>query len=389
MIVLKLHVDNIYMFNDFDLDLVVPREVSNNIIGSERLIDAPEIIYKKANMIMGGNACGKTTLGKILCDIQNFLMGRQGEFFYKKYDKSKKSELEILFTLKGYLFKYYLSFNDKNMREIIYRTKLRKSYNLKKHLELLEDDLCYETDTNIDIENRNIPIVSVVIHNNMIEKQNIKFMDFFMLNSYYFTFASFTEDSVIERVENLDLKKLEKLIKIIDDSIDSVRAIKSETTEGNDLKRENSYYIVFKNGDRILVEGGNLRNIKDSRLSQGTVEAVEISYILNNIDQYSGIVYLDEQMAYMHTELSNALILKIITSMPKEAQLFITTHNENVLNLNIPIHSFTFLAKKNNNIISINPEKYLNKNDRKLINYVQNNYFESYPDLDGLWIDED
>ena len=89
-------------------------------------------------------------------------------------------------------------------------------------------------------------------------------------------------------------------------------------------------------------------------------------------------------MAYMHTELSNDLILKLIESN-KDSQIFITTHNENVLDLNVPIHSYTFFTRNDGVIGVVNPEKKLNKNDRNLKLYVQNNYFETYPELDDLW----
>ncbi|MDY2986299.1 MAG: hypothetical protein SOR77_01560 [Peptoniphilus sp.] len=55
------------------------------------------------------------------------------------------------------------------------------------------------------------------------------------------------------------------------------------------------------------------------------------------------------------------------------------------MDLNIPIHSFTFLVRGNDGTMCVNPEKKLNKNDRKLIEYVQNNYFNTNPDLDDFW----
>ena len=220
-----------------------------------------------------------------------------------------------------------------------------------------------------------------------LKNEEVSFKVFFISRfSYYFRFASFTENSVPPNITEDLLKDTEKILKVIDNSIDSIRAIESKGLDKKDDSSvwEDDYYIVFKNGEQVLVEESNPKSIKDNRLSQGTIEAIEMSYILKNINYYPGTVYLDEQMAYMHTELSNDLILKLIESN-QDSQLFITTHNENVLDLNVPIHSFTFLVRNNGKIEVVYPEKTLNKNDRKLKTYVQNNYFETYPELDGLW----
>ena len=48
---------------------------------------------------------------------------------------------------------------------------------------------------------------------------------------------------------------------------------------------------------------------------------------------------------------------------------------------------YTFLARNNGGIFVVNPEKSITQNDRKLKNYVQNDYFDIYPNLDGIWED--
>ena len=76
MIFLNIKIDNFYMFDDFNLDLTYPRMIKNSLIKNEKLPFSNSINVKKTNILMGGNASGKTTLGKILLQIQHILQGK-------------------------------------------------------------------------------------------------------------------------------------------------------------------------------------------------------------------------------------------------------------------------------------------------------------------------
>lgn len=386
MILLNMKIDNICMFNNFEIDFTIDRLQGESIVGNERIKCAPKIKYKKLNIIMGGNATGKTTFGKVICEMENLLLGRPSSIIKKIYDKKKNSRCEILFVEGKYLFNYLLEVKQDQYIEKLKYTKLRKSKNLDSHKKYLEKEPSIETYNNVYSFEKDKVIISKVI-DSFFEEEKSDFKLFFIKNfAYYFRFASFTENSINPNISDELLKETEKILKIIDNSIDSIRTIESTSlnNKDNDSIKEDDYYIVFKNGERVLVKESNPKNIKDNRLSQGTIEAIEMSYILKNLNSFPGTVYLDEQMAYMHTELSNNLILKLIESN-KDSQIFITTHNENVLDLNVPIHSYTFFTRNDGVIDVVNPEKKLNKNDRNLKLYVQNNYFETYPELDDLW----
>ena len=386
MILLNMKIDNLCMFDKFNIDFTINRLQGKSIVGYERVKLAPEIKFKKLNIIMGGNATGKTTFGKILCRMENLLMGRPSDLINMIYNRALPSNCEILFIEDKYLFKYSIEINKEKYVEKLKYTKLRKSINLNNHINYLEKERSYEASGDLVSSEKDQAIMSKVVDEKL-KNEEVSFKVFFISRfSYYFRFASFTENSVPPNITEDLLKDTEKILKVIDNSIDSIRAIESKGLDKKDDSSvwEDDYYIVFKNGEQVLVEESNPKSIKDNRLSQGTIEAIEMSYILKNINYYPGTVYLDEQMAYMHTELSNDLILKLIESN-QDSQLFITTHNENVLDLNVPIHSFTFLVRNNGKIEVVYPEKTLNKNDRKLKTYVQNNYFETYPELDGLW----
>ena len=66
MIVLDVHINNFYAFKNFHLNLTYPKKIVGSPIPDEYLAGHPNFRYKKINIIMGANASGKTTLGKML-----------------------------------------------------------------------------------------------------------------------------------------------------------------------------------------------------------------------------------------------------------------------------------------------------------------------------------
>lgn len=64
MIVLNLVLKRIYGFNDFNINFSYPKKIVNSIIDQEYLKGRVRFRYKKAVILMGANATGKTSLGK-------------------------------------------------------------------------------------------------------------------------------------------------------------------------------------------------------------------------------------------------------------------------------------------------------------------------------------
>ncbi|HDU3529799.1 TPA: AAA family ATPase, partial [Klebsiella pneumoniae] len=97
------------------------------------------------------------------------------------------------------------------------------------------------------------------------------------------------------------------------------------------------YSITFHNNDKVILDlEGEITN--KERLSRGTYEAVKISHLLGSIiadqksdigyeEKGSGIYYLDEKMAFTHTELEKMIITLIISKLCRYGQFFYTTHN--------------------------------------------------------------
>ena len=66
MIIMDVKVDNLYAFKNFHINMSYPKKIVDSTIENEYLEDRPNFRYKKVNIIMGGNATGKTSLGKLL-----------------------------------------------------------------------------------------------------------------------------------------------------------------------------------------------------------------------------------------------------------------------------------------------------------------------------------
>lgn len=105
----------------------------------------------------------------------------------------------------------------------------------------------------------------------------------------------------------------------------------------------------------------------------------------NSNSKESYTYYLDEKLSSSHSEIEINLLNLVVSKLSKNSQFIYTTHNNEVLNLNVPSHSFLFPSKKGNYVEAYQPEKMsFNKNDRTSFSYVKNNMFGTVPDTDYL-----
>ena len=80
MVILDVCLDNFYAFKNFHMNLTYPKKIVGSSIGDEHLAGHPNFRYKKVNIIMGGNASGKTTFGYMLMNIFNFIERKNYEW---------------------------------------------------------------------------------------------------------------------------------------------------------------------------------------------------------------------------------------------------------------------------------------------------------------------
>ena len=73
MILMGLSLDGIYGFHDFSIHFSYPKKIVNSIIDAEHLKGRERFRYKKAVILMGANATGKTSLGRALLHIFEYI----------------------------------------------------------------------------------------------------------------------------------------------------------------------------------------------------------------------------------------------------------------------------------------------------------------------------
>ena len=77
MIVMYVKLKNICAFDDFHANFSYPKKIVNSSIEREYLPGFPNFRYKKVNILMGTNASGKTSFGKMLMYIFNFMKRKE------------------------------------------------------------------------------------------------------------------------------------------------------------------------------------------------------------------------------------------------------------------------------------------------------------------------
>ena len=96
MIIMDIKTDNLFALKKFHMNMSYPKKLVNPIIPKEHLEDKPNFRYKKVNIIMGGNAKGKTSLGKLLMLFANYFKDGDYNRFINIIDDKKKNAVLII-----------------------------------------------------------------------------------------------------------------------------------------------------------------------------------------------------------------------------------------------------------------------------------------------------
>ena len=89
----------------------------------------------------------------------------------------------------------------------------------------------------------------------------------------------------------------------------------------------------------------------------------------------------------MNSEIEASLIATMVSLLGTGEQIFITTHNTNILSLSFPIHSFYFLRKNKyeSDIEIACASKYENRNNVLVKNLYDNDLFSTAPNVSGIF----
>lgn len=373
MIVMNLVLDNIRSFEDFKVNFSYPRKVAGSTIDNEYLDGFPNFRYKKLNIIMGANATGKTALGKTLMDIFNFIYRNDvSRIIDSVNNTSKKAYIEMDFIpQKQYLYRISLIIDpldndDKkiDVKVALKKTKITKKDNYErcaKRLTIKDNE--YSTDLAKALR----PIES---------------FGWYFIYPYDVEYSIHLPDPGLHSIDFSYI--LENIFKVLDPSIESV-----EKNEIKNDKNNAAYSIKFKNSSKVpLIHDGEIT--KGDFLSSGTKSGIKIATLLSAIfDHRNGFFYCDELFSYIQTDIEKAVLSVMISQLNGIEQLFFTSHNTDLLDMDLPKHSFLFLRKRmiNNKsqIEAFDASLYLKKGTESLRNAVENDIFNTIPNLDQIY----
>lgn len=362
MIIMDLKADNIYSFNDFHINFAYPKKLINSTIPNEFLPERQNFRYKKVNIIMGTNASGKTTFGYLLLMIFNFMKQSYAimDFAQYIYDSSKPAMISMDFVLDD-LFLYRIDIESRNDAS---NSKSKHRVCVRKVAINVADDYekCAEKLDGLPLEfNDSIYEELEKIDTNMLG------WDFSFPVSDDLGNTSYMNDSKIYP------DVLERILKTLDLSVKKVEK----------LPNVNNSYIIWLKDKKLLMQEGRLAI--DNILSSGTVAGIEIAAMIARIidNKKSRVYYCDEKFSFLNSDIEQAIISLMIEKLGDRCQLFVTSHNSDILGMNLPKHSFTFFRKDSDGKIDVvYASDYLKKNTDSLKNAVDNDLFSTVPRLE-------
>lgn len=362
MIVLNLRLDGIYGFNDFEINFTYPKKVINSIIEEEHLTDRERFRYKKAVILMGANATGKTSLGRALHVILESL---QSGF---------SNDMNDIATKEGAFF----SIDFVNDDYVLYRYegKLYKSnrlFSFHEYTAAIEKNDSYEMCARKLKENESSRIGT--------GKTLFPFSELAGRMNYRFSYPGINQKLITDGIQSRHLlKTLRAVIGTLDPSM-------TDVSLSTDLKNA---FIIRRGDQEIIIQDGKLLNREI--LSSGTEEGIDVAiFLASMMTNTPAFYYCDEHFSYIQSDIEKRIFGIMLDHIPTNGQLIFTTHNTDMLDLNLPMHAYTFLRRIKEGgafrINSISASELLKRNTDSLRRAVENDVFSTLPDdslLDAL-----
>lgn len=363
MIIMDLRINNFFAFKNFHINMSYPKKIVDSYIEGEFLKERENFRYKKVNVLMGGNATGKTTIGRMLMAICNFIDRKEAVYLRKRIaDKSKEASVTMDFV--G---------NEYKMYRIDIRV-LPESGNTDSQVEV-----CIRV---IDIGKRDrYETCAEKLERIPIEFQQNYVEELAKVEPIGWLFAYPADDSertvACPEIPGFS-EVLEYTLKALDPAIKKVEKLKEV---------DNTYIIHMDSGD-IIIQDGEI--IKSNILSSGTKAGIDIARFVSSIYAHkNGFYYCDEKFSYIHSEIEKAFLNVMIQGLKDNEQLFFTTHNSDILDLPLPKHTYTFLKKdiadETQPIKCVYASDYLKRNTDSVRNAIDNDLFSVSPNIELIY----
>lgn len=366
MIILNLTLKGIYGFDDFHINFSYPKKIVNSIIEHEHLEGRERFRYKKAVILMGANASGKTSLGKALLRIFGFMI-----------DGNAAPLFEMSAGEHGYVSIDFVNGDTRLQRLNIQIDTVRQ-----------ETDIQYLT-ADIDMMDSYEKCVTK-LKDRTAEATKTTTALKKLIGPVHYRFAYPEIEKTLKLTganKQVLLKTLRAVIGTLDPTLQDVRLSK-------DLK---DTFIIRRGDTEIIIQEGKLLNRE--LLSSGTAEGIDVAMFLAAIlTRESSFYYCDEHFSYIQSDIEKRIFGIMLDRLGPNEQLIFTTHNTDMLDLNLPKHSYVFLRKHlvddRYQVSAISASDVLKRNTDSLRCAVENDVFASLPQdslLDELemgWEDE-
>lgn len=374
MVIMNIELDNLLLFRNFSLNLSYPKKPVRSTIEEEHLFGRTNFRYKKLVILMGANATGKTALGKILMGIFNFISKREAEKIFRLIDDSHRPA--------G--FSIDLAFSDYTLYRITAHIKAKKDQNSV----YSSDDITVSVNHTKILKNDSYETCSARLTTSTFSEAAYDFyaqtLEEVPPLTWLFedTFAADGRQRSADPVNPfLYALILGKALKALDPRIlkvDIVRNVKD------------TYAIIYPN-HTVLIQDGIIAS--PEMLSSGTKEGIGIARIITGmkINAYD-FYFCDEKFSHVHTDIEKAFLSVMVDLLKPNQQLFFTTHNLDILEMEFPLHSFAFLRRddaSDHQITSTFASEYLKKNNISLRNAVENDLFSTIPSTSDIFRLED
>ena len=358
MIIMDVKLNNIYGFDDFEINFTYPRKLSVSVIGSEALEGRERFRYKKAVLLMGTNATGKTSLGKALLKIFSSIK-EANEAILRDLDSGEHpSEFQVDFVNEGYtLHRFAGTVEGENVSIRYFSARIGEmdSY------EMVVGKLVDRTEQ-IDGSFKAL-------------KKAVGLLEF-----------RFAYPEIEASLRVADVKK-SALLKTLRAVIGTLDPTLTDISIARDLKDS---FVIRRREKEIIIQEGKLLNRE--LLSSGTAEGIDVAvFLASMLSNKNCFYYCDEHFSYIQSDIEKRIFGLMVERLGNNEQLIFTTHNTDMLNLNLPKHTFAFMKKEVDEgeyKVSVTfASDYLKRNTDSVNCAMENDVFGSLPNdslLDDL-----
>ena len=368
MVLMNLKLDNYMAFNDFEINMSYPKKIVGNQL-VENLVNHPNFRFRKLNILMGSNASGKTSIGRMLMNIFNFIDRKEFVNVISCINDVKRdANFEIQFVVNDNFYRISSVIKGKENPE--------ENYTSEDFLTKVEKIEINKTDTYEKCLERLDKNSKAEFSNNFIkELEKVEKL------SWAFEFPGdsrrITSRYIPENEERF-LQILKNTLQALDPLITNVEKVK----EVKDA------YIIRLGNEPVMIKNGVI--VGEDKLSSGTKEGISLANMYSALacGGYS-FFYCDEKFSYIHSDIEKAFLSLMVQKLEGDCQLFFTTHNTDILDMDFPKHSFNFLRKEIYGdecfISAENAGDYVKKNRDSVKNAVRNDLFSSAPMLEKVF----